>query len=127
VASTPVQRDALPQLQSFSLPELDDGVGALNPLPVILMHMNGHTAERMTPFNHASNKVGMGDRQARNSTQLLSRLAGGIINEADAVPQYVASGCLHKQRPLTDGESWFCTDPRQSLFQRPEHIVMFTG
>jgi hypothetical protein len=64
MAATAVQHGTFFQFESLPLPELDEGVGALDPRAVVGMQINGRIANGTTPLNHASNQVGMGHRQA---------------------------------------------------------------
>ena len=105
--AAPVQRDTFPSAPKL-LPSRSGwrDRGAVSTAP-ILVHLNGHTAERMAPLHHAPTRWGWEMRRLETPPTLRPP-AGGIINQADAVPQHVPSGCL-QQRPLTDGKSWFCT------------------
>jgi hypothetical protein len=58
--------------------------------------MNRRIAERMTPFDHTPKQVGMRHCETRYPTQVFYRIDRGIINEAYAIPQNVASGSLHE-------------------------------
>src|SRR3990170_4265038 len=121
---TPAQGETFFQFKCLPLPEFDDGIGPLNPWPMVGMQVDWRIVERAAPLNHASNQVGMGDCQARYPTQVPYRLDGGIIDKADTIPQDISAGCLHKQGALTDCKPRLSTDPGQPAFERLEYVVM---
>jgi hypothetical protein len=63
---------------------------------MVSMQMNRRIAERMTPFDHTPKQVGMRQCETRYPTQGFYCHDRGIIKEAYAIPQDVASGSLHK-------------------------------
>ena len=59
-----VERDSFVQLKGFPLPEIDDGVWPLDPLPELAVQMDGCIPERMAPCDHATEHMGMRHCQA---------------------------------------------------------------
>jgi hypothetical protein len=56
---TTVEHETFIQLKELSIPEIDDGIGSLDSLPVVDMQINWCIAKRMTPLNHTSNQMRM--------------------------------------------------------------------
>src|SRR3990170_4291137 len=53
MAATPAQRETFFQFKRLPVPEFDDGIGSLNPLPMVSMQVDWRVAERAAPLNHA--------------------------------------------------------------------------
>jgi hypothetical protein len=66
----------------------------------------------------------MGHCHAGYSAQILYSRNGGIIDQADAIPQDVTIRGLHKQGALSDGKFRSRDDSGQPRFKRPDYVVM---
>src|SRR5580698_9035623 len=93
------QRDARQQLLAGAIPKLDGWIRSHHPLLVADMLMD-RRVERVAPLDHRGIIMRMRDRDAGDTAQQAYDLDRGIIDEADAVPHYVAVRRTHQQRAL---------------------------
>ena len=108
----------------FALPETDCGVGALDPLAIVFVQVDGDAAEGLAPLDHRRVVVRVRDGYRGNSAQGFDKRDGVGIDEADAVPKNVAGGGLDEQRALADGKFGFAADAPDSLPFLKERVAV---
>ncbi len=116
------QSDTLRQFQLVAFPERDHRVQPGDKLPVHRVQVDRDAVERMAPFHNGRQKVRMGAGNPCQSAKRLHDGDRGLIQEADAVPQDVASRGAQDQRPLPDREGGKGADPHQPLLQPSERV-----
>jgi len=118
------QRDALLQLESFALPELDAAIRLPHPFGVIGVEINRHVPERLTPIDKRRVEVRMRNRDGAQSAKPIDDSNGGVINQRDAIPQDVTFRRAQQQRTLADGKLRRRADADQARFVLAESIVV---
>lgn len=87
-----------------------NGSAAGDPPPVIGVHVDRGTAERIAPLHHGAVVVRVGHGDRRDAAQLGHAGNRGVVDAGHAVPQHVSALAGHQQGPLADGEAGLGTD-----------------
>jgi len=85
--------------------------------------MDRHAAERVAPLDHRGIVVRVRDRDAGDAAKGAHDLDGGVVDEADAVPQDVAVRRADQQGALGDRERRRGADADQDRIMLRPHEV----
>lgn len=89
-------------------------IGALAPFFVFLSDVD-RTLELSRPLQMRGVVMRMRNHDRLKPAFLCDEVLGSLVEERDAIPQYVAIGCLDQDTALTDGDFGFCEDTPEVL------------
>ena len=95
------QREAGHRREGLS-PVAHRRVGPHHPSPICLRNEDGRVAEGLAPFDAHAIEMRVRHRDAGQPTPVFDRGDGRVVDKSQAVPQDVAGGGPHQQRPLAD-------------------------
>ncbi|HMN59354.1 MAG TPA: hypothetical protein PJ988_03270 [Anaerolinea sp.] len=109
---------------SLALPEGHRRVGVHDKFAVGGVQVDGRV-ESAAPLDHRRVIVRVRDGDGRDAPQGFYVGEGGLVQQADAVPQHVAIGSVHQQGALPDGEARHAADAGQAGLDSADEVVVF--
>src|SRR5438874_8116015 len=103
------QRYAWERLDT-AFPVFDRGIGPHHPLAIRLRDIDRRVPEGATPLHVDAVEVRVRHRDAVEAAARADGRDALVVDEAEAVPQEVASGRLDEQRTLPDADGWIGTE-----------------
>ena len=91
------------------------------------MQVHGHIAECAAPLDERGVEMRMRDGDGTQAAETFDEGDGGLVDERNAIPQYVAVRRANEQRALADGETRQCADANQARLVLAKGIEMACG
>ena len=98
------QAQPVPQLHLLAVPEANVRVGPHHIRAIPGVQVNRNAAERLAPLHHARVVVRVRDGDRSQPSGIRNRFDRFVVEQRDAVPEQIASGCPHQKRALPDRE-----------------------
>jgi hypothetical protein len=118
------QRDALLQLESFALSELDTVIGLPHPFGVVGVKMHWHIPKRSAPINKRRIEMRMRNGDGAQSAKPVNQGDRSVVDQGDAVPENVPFRRAQEQCALPDGKSRSRADADETWLVLAKSVVV---